>query len=70
MSWHEYQAEYNRGFQDGLRNRGYDDRSVNTKGHLIDFRLTFREFAGAYAEGYCDGLAYRGQTCDLVTALQ
>jgi hypothetical protein len=68
MRWHEQQAEYNRGFQDGLNNRGYDDGAVNTKGFLIEFRLTSRKFAYAYAEGYYDGLAYRGEYVELVSA--
>jgi hypothetical protein len=63
MNW---QSEYNRGFQDGLKNCGYDDGAINTKGDLIDFRLAFRKYADAYAQGYQDGFAYRGEYVELV----
>lgn len=59
MLQREQQAGYSRGYQDGLRNRGYNDGAVNTQGYLISFRLTFREFSQSYADGYYDGQAYR-----------
>jgi hypothetical protein len=40
MVQREQQYEYNRGYLDALRNRGYNDGAVNTQGYLIDFRLT------------------------------
>ena len=55
-------GEYNRGFQDAVRNRRYDDGSINTQDYLIVFRLTFRRWAAFYAAGYQDGLAYSGDT--------
>jgi hypothetical protein len=68
MIRNEWQAEYQRGFHDGREQRGYDDGSVSTKGVLVDFRLTFRRCACAYSQGYFDGLAYRGDSCELVCA--
>ena len=58
---HEQRFEYQRGFQDALRGVGYDDGAINTQGHIVVFRLTFRSFAGFYAEGYQDGLLYCGR---------
>jgi hypothetical protein len=68
MNQKEQRAEYNRGFQDALRKCGYNDGAINTQGYFIVFRLTFREFSDAYADGYTDGSAYMGRFDDLLPA--
>lgn len=62
---HEQRFEYQRGFQDALRGEGYDDGAVNTQGNLVVLRLTFRQYAAYYAEGYEDGLVYRGRGAEV-----
>jgi hypothetical protein len=48
-------AEYNRGYQDAIERRGYNDRSTNTQGPLVIFGLVFRPHSAAYERGYEDG---------------
>jgi hypothetical protein len=54
-------AEYNRGYQDALRRRGYNDGTTNTQGSLVILRLVFREHSGTYAQGYSDGSFHSGR---------
>lgn len=68
MNNREQQAGYNRGFQDALGNRGYNDGATSTQGYLIVFRLTFREDSQAYADGFADGRAYLGRFGDPLLA--
>ena len=53
-------SEYNRGYQDALKNIGYNDGATNTQGSVTVLGLNFRTYSSIYAAGYEDGLAYRG----------
>jgi hypothetical protein len=53
-------AEYNRGYQDGLHRRGYNDHATNTQGPITTLGLCFREHASAYARGYQDAIDHQG----------
>ncbi|MGA9625176.1 MAG: hypothetical protein WBL65_01065 [Bryobacteraceae bacterium] len=62
-------AEYTRGYQDAIHNRGYDDGSTKTQGPLTILGLTPRCYARAYAQGYRDALDHQGlELEDVVTA--
>ena len=53
-------AEYTRGYQDALHNRGYDDGSTKTQGRITILGLTPRPYARAYTQGYQDALDHHG----------
>lgn len=56
----EQLAEYVRGYQDALEQRGYDDGATNTQGRLVVLRLTPRRNSGVYALGYQHALKHPG----------
>ncbi len=53
-------AEYTRGYQDVLHNRGYDDGSTKTRGPFTILGLTPRRYARAYARGFGDAREHQG----------